>query len=104
MTARHWARCIEAVKRHMALEVTHEWEAVFATFERPYYELNGSDTAFNGQEAVRSWFASSRAPLPHEDNENTAIVHTDEKARVGLALTGTHPGSLRLGHKVMAQA
>jgi hypothetical protein len=52
----------------MALEITHEWGAFFATFERPRYELNGSDVVFNGQEAVRSCFASSHAPFSDQSN------------------------------------
>ena len=28
-------RRIETVRRHMALEVTHDWDAVIATFEHP---------------------------------------------------------------------
>jgi hypothetical protein len=58
----------ETLKRHMALEITHEWGAFFATFERPRYELNGSDVVFNGQEAVRSCFASSHAPFSDQGN------------------------------------
>jgi hypothetical protein len=41
MTARQRASCRETVKRHMALQITHDPDAVFATFERPRYELNG---------------------------------------------------------------
>ena len=30
------ARRIETVKRHMALEITHEWDEVIATFDYSY--------------------------------------------------------------------
>ena len=35
---------IETVKRHMALEITHDWDGVIATFDHPRYELLGPGT------------------------------------------------------------
>ena len=35
---------IETVRRHMALEMTHDWDAVIATFEHPRYEMYGTGT------------------------------------------------------------
>ena len=35
---------IEVVRRHMALEITHDWDGVLATFEHPRYELMGPGT------------------------------------------------------------
>ena len=32
---------IEVVRRHMALEITHDWDGVLATFDHPRYELMG---------------------------------------------------------------
>ena len=31
---------IATVRHHMALEVTHDWDAVIATFEHPRYEMH----------------------------------------------------------------
>ncbi len=52
------ARRIETVKRHMALEIAHEWDAVIATFEHPRHEMHGSGAAFDGEAAVRAYFAA----------------------------------------------
>src|SRR3546814_8754610 len=40
---------IETVKRHMALEITHDWDGVLATFDHPRYELMGPGTVFDGR-------------------------------------------------------
>jgi hypothetical protein len=42
-----------------------------------------------------------RAPFPDQGNESTAVVHADETALVGFALTRMHPGSLKHRHEVM---
>ena len=39
-------RRIATVRDHMALEVTHDWDAVIATFAHPRYELLGSGAVF----------------------------------------------------------
>lgn len=52
------SRRIETVKRHMALEITHEWDEVIATFDHPRYEMYGSGAVFDGEEAVRAYFAA----------------------------------------------
>lgn len=89
-------RRIETVRRHMALEVTHDWDAVIATFEHPRYELYGSGVVFDGEEAVRRYFTASRVPFPDQGNEIIAIAHADDTVLVEFWLTGTHLGPLRL--------
>tara|TARA_R110001606_G_scaffold117503_1_gene247007 strand:- start:133 stop:336 length:204 start_codon:yes stop_codon:yes gene_type:complete len=37
-------RRLKVVREHMALEITHEWDAVIDTFDHPRYELYGSGT------------------------------------------------------------
>lgn len=101
MTADLGARRIETVKRHMALEITHEWDEVIATFEHPRYELYGSGVVFDGEAAVRSYFAASRTPFPDQGNEIIAIAHADDTVLVEFWLTGTHLGPLRVGDKVV---
>jgi SnoaL-like domain len=101
MTADLDARRIETVKRHMALEITHEWDEVIATFEHPRYELYGSGVVFDGEAAVRSYFAASRTPFPDQGNEIIAIAHADDTVLVEFWLTGTHLGPLRVGDKVV---
>jgi len=101
VTADLGPRRIETVKRHMALEITHEWDEVIATFEQPRYELYGSGVVFDGEEAVRSYFAASRKPFPDQGNEIIAIAHADETVLVEFWLTGTHLGPLRVGDKIV---
>jgi SnoaL-like domain len=101
MTASLGARRIETVKRHMALEITHEWDGVIATFEHPRYELYGSGVVFDGEAAVRSCFAASRTPFPDQGNEIIAIAQADDTVLVEFWLTGTHLGPLRVGDKIV---
>jgi len=90
---------IEVVRRHMALEITHDWDGVIATFEHPRYELLGSGTVFDGEAAVRSYFAASREPFPDQANDVIAIAAdaATDTVLVEFWLTGTHLGPLRIG-------
>lgn len=96
------ARRIETVRRHMALEITHEWDEVIATFENPRYELLGSGAVFDGEEEVRKYFAASRVPFPDQANEVIAIAHDGDTVLVEFWLTGTHLGPLRIGNDTFA--
>jgi limonene-1,2-epoxide hydrolase len=95
-------RRIETVKRHMALEITHDWDAVIATFEHPRYEMYGNgSTVFDGEAAVRAYFKASRTPFPDQGNEIISIAHADNTVLVEFWLTGTHKGPLRLGDRTI---
>ena len=93
---------IQVVRDHMALEVTHDWDAVIATFAHPRYEMYGSGAVFDGEAAVRAYFAASRTPFPDQGNEVIAIAHADDTVLVEFWLTGTHLGPLRLGGREIA--
>src|SRR3546814_4308805 len=82
----------------MALEITHDWDGVLATFDHPRYELLGPGTIFDGEAAVRSYFASSREPFPDQANEIIAVAADADTDTVLVEywLTGTHLGPLRL--------
>ena len=90
---------IEVVRRHMALEITHDWDGVIATFDHPRYELMGPGTIFDGEAAVRSYFAASREPFPDQANEVIAIAA--DTVLVEFWLTGTHLGPLKLGPRTI---
>jgi limonene-1,2-epoxide hydrolase len=93
---------IETVKRHMALEITHDWDGVIATFEHPRYEMYGNGaTVFDGEAAVRAYFTASRTPFPDQGNEIIAIAHSENTVLVEFWLTGTHSGPLRVGDKTI---
>lgn len=94
-------RRIATVRDHMALEVTHDWDAVIATFAHPRYELLGSGAVFDGEEAVRRYFAASRVPFPDQGNEIIAIAAAGDTVLVEFWLTGTHLGPLKLAGRTV---
>jgi predicted ester cyclase len=95
------SRRIQVVKDHMRLEVENDWDAVIATFEHPRYELYGSGVVFDGETAVRKYFAASRTPFPDQGNEIIAIAAENNSVLVEFWLTGTHLGPLRVGKKTI---
>ena len=90
-------RRLKTVRDHMALECACDWDAVIATFEHPRYEMYGTGSVFDGEEAVRRYFAASRTPFPDQGNEIIAIAHDGNTVLVEFWLTGTHLGPLKLG-------
>lgn len=92
---------IRTVRDHMALECVHDWDGVIATFEHPRYEMYGNGTVFDGEDAVRGYFAASRTPFPDQGNEIIAIAAGGDTVLVEFWLTGTHLGPLRLGGRTI---
>ena len=92
---------IDTVRRHMALEITHDWDGVIATFAHPRYEMHGGGQVFDGEEAVRNYFAASRTPFPDQGNEIIAIAAAGDTVLVEFWLTGTHTGPLRVGARTI---
>jgi len=88
---------IQTVRDHMALECVCDWDAVIATFAHPRYEMYGSGAVFDGEAAVRGYFAASRTPFPDQGNEVIAIGADGDTVLVEFWLTGTHLGPLRVG-------
>ena len=95
-------RRIQVVRDHMALECVHDWDAVIATFDHPRYEMHGGGQVFDGEAAVRGYFAASRTPFPDQGNEVIAIAAdaTSDSVLVEFWLTGTHTGPLQVGDTV----
>ncbi len=94
-------RRIQRVRDHMRLEVEHDWDGVIATFAHPRYEMYGSDAVFDGEEAVRRYFAASRTPFPDQGNEIIAIAHDGDTVLVEFWLTGTHLGPIHVAGRVI---
>src|SRR5438876_12305841 len=86
---------IQTVRDHMRLECEGDWDGVIATFAHPRYELYGAGTAFDGEAAVRGYFAASRIPFPDQANEIIAIGAEGDTVLVEFCLTGTHLGPPR---------
>lgn len=93
---------IQTVRNHMALECERDWDAVIATFAHPRYEMYGSGAVFDGEPAVRGYFAASRTPFPDQANEIIAVAADGDAVLVEFWLTGTHLGPLRLGGRDVA--
>ncbi len=93
---------IETVRRHMALECVADWDGVIATFAHLRYEMYGSGTVFDGEEAVRGYFRASRTPFPDQGNEIIAIAAEGNTVLVEFWLTGTHLGPLKFRDRTIA--
>jgi steroid delta-isomerase-like uncharacterized protein len=83
------------VRAHMDSENDHDFDATLATFLHPRYEIVATGEVFDGEHAVRRYYAETRAAFPDQRNELIALHHTDEGVVVEFDLLGTHLGSLR---------
>ena len=82
------------IREHMDSENRRDFDATIATFDHPRYELVATGQVFDGEDAVRRYFASSRAAFPDQRNEIVALHHADDVVVVELDLGGTHLGEL----------
>ncbi|MCW5890740.1 MAG: ester cyclase [bacterium] len=89
------ARREAVVREHMGSENRHAFEVTLGTFAHPRYELVATGEVFDGADAVRGYYAASRAAFPDQRNEVTALRHTDDGVLVEFDLLGTHRGPLR---------
>ncbi|QKG71083.1 ester cyclase [Erythrobacter mangrovi] len=94
-------RRIQTVRDHMHRETVYDWDGVIDTFAgHPRYEM-ATGQVFDGEEAVRGYFAASRSVFPDQGNEIIAIAHTGNTVLVEFWLTGTHLGEMRLPDRVV---
>jgi len=82
------------VREHMDSENRQDFEATMATFAHPRYELIATGEVHDGEDAVRAYYASSRAAFGDQRNEVIAIHHADSGVFVEFDLLGTHTGTL----------
>ena len=92
---------LKTVRDHMALETVHDWDGVIATFAHPRYEMHGGGQVFDGEAAVRGYFAASRTPFPDQGNEIIALAADGDTVLVEFWLTGTHLGPLKLSGRTI---
>jgi steroid delta-isomerase-like uncharacterized protein len=78
----------------MESENRHEFDVTLATFSHPRYELIATGQVFDGEEAVRQYYAASRAAFPDQRNEILTLRHADDAVVVEFDLLGTHRGPL----------
>ena len=83
------------VREHMESENRHEFDVTLRTFAHPRYELIATGEVYDGEEAVRGYYAASRAAFPDQRNEIRALHHADDAVVVEFDLMGTHRGPLR---------
>ncbi len=83
------------VREHMESENRLDFEATLRTFKHPRYELVATGEVFDGEEAVRGYYAASRTAFPDQRNEVHAMHHADDGVIVEFDLLGTHKGPLR---------
>jgi steroid delta-isomerase-like uncharacterized protein len=82
------------VREHMDSENRQDFDATMATFAHPRYELIATGEVHDGEDAVRAYYASSRAAFGDQRNEVIAIHHADDGVWVEFDLLGTHTGDL----------
>ncbi len=83
------------VREHMDSENRLDFEATLRTFAHPRYELIATGEVYDGADAVRGYYAASRAAFPDQRNVIHALHHADDAVIVEFDLLGTHAGPLR---------
>ena len=93
-TATLQERRAAVVREHMESENRHEFDVTLRTFAHPRYELIATGEVYDGEEAVRGYYAATRAAFPDQRNVVHAIHHADDAVIVEFDLLGTHRGPL----------
>jgi steroid delta-isomerase-like uncharacterized protein len=83
------------VREHMDSENRHELDTTIATFSHPRYELVATGEVFDGEAAVRRYYAETRTAFPDQRNRLLALHPSDDSVVAELILEGTHLGRLR---------
>ena len=87
---------LKTARDHITLEGTQDWDGVIATFAHPRYEMYGSGVVYDGEAAVRGYFAATRTPFPDQRAEIIAMAADGDTVLVEFWVTGTHLGPLKL--------
>jgi len=86
---------IALVAKHMASEITHDFDVTLGTFDHPRYELFGAGQVFDGAEAVMNYFKTSRRAFPDQANEPILLRAMEDAVLAEFWLTGTHQGPIQ---------
>jgi steroid delta-isomerase-like uncharacterized protein len=87
------ARREAVVREHMESENRRDFDRTIGTFAHPRYELVATGQVFDGADAVREYYATSRAAFPDQRNVVHAVHHADDAVVVEFDLLGTHRGT-----------
>jgi steroid delta-isomerase-like uncharacterized protein len=88
------ARREQVVLDHFRDEVAQDWDATLSTFPHPRYEVIPTETVYDGDAAVRGYYASTRTAFPDQRHEMIALRHSDDAVITEFYLLGTHLGPL----------
>ncbi|MGO9489560.1 MAG: ester cyclase [Solirubrobacteraceae bacterium] len=94
-TAELRARREAIVREHMESENHHDFDTTIGTFSHPRYEIVPTGDVYDGEAAVRAYFAETRGAFPDQRNELVSLRHADDAVIVEFDLLGTHLGPLR---------
>ena len=83
------------VREHMESENHHDFDTTIDTFGHPRYEIIATGDVYDGEEAVRKYFADTRRAFPDQRNELIELHHMDDGVAAEFILRGTHEGELR---------
>lgn len=86
---------IALVAKHMASEITQDFDTTLSTFDHPRYELFGAGQVFDGAEAVMNYFKASRRSFPDQANEPILLRAMEDAVLAEFWLTGTHNGPMK---------
>jgi len=89
------ARRERTVLDHFADETRQDFDAVLQTFPHPHYEIVATGEVFDGQAAVRQYYAETRAAFPDQRHEIIQLRHAEDAVVVEFWLLGTHRGALK---------
>jgi steroid delta-isomerase-like uncharacterized protein len=89
------ARREALVREHMESENVHDFDTTIGTFGHPRYELIATGEIYDGEAAVRGYYAESRTAFPDQRNEVVELHHAEDTVAVEFILLGTHLGPLR---------
>jgi hypothetical protein len=92
---------LKTARDHITLEGTQDWDGVIATFAHPRYEMYGSGVVYDGEAAVRGYFAATRTPFPDQRAEIIAMAADGDTVLVEFWVTGTHLGPLKLAMRTV---
>jgi predicted SnoaL-like aldol condensation-catalyzing enzyme len=71
----------------MESENAHDFDTTIATIGHPRYELVATGDVYDGEDAVRAYFAESRRAFPDQRNELVALHHADD----AVTMLVSHP-------------
>jgi hypothetical protein len=83
------ARREAVVREHMDSENVRDFDTTIATFGHPRYELVATGDVYDGEDAVRAYFAESRRAFPDHANASTS-TSSRSCASSALPMTRRH--------------